>query len=33
MDALEERLDEIVKLITGLKADLATVIEHGRHER
>jgi hypothetical protein len=33
LDAVEGRLDEIVKLIAGLKADLATVIEHVRRER
>jgi transcriptional regulator with XRE-family HTH domain len=33
LDAHEGRLDEIVKLLAGLKADLATVIEHVRHER
>jgi hypothetical protein len=33
LDALDGRLDEIVKLIADLKADLATVIEHVRHER
>ena len=33
LDAVEGRLDEIVKLIAGLKADLATVIEQVRHER
>ena len=33
LDAHEGRLDEIVKLLAGLKADLETVIEHVRHER
>jgi transcriptional regulator with XRE-family HTH domain len=33
LDALDGRLDEIVKLIAGLKDDIATVIEHARHER
>jgi hypothetical protein len=33
LDALEGRLDEIVKLIADLKADLATVIEQVRRER
>ena len=33
LDAYEGRLDEIVKLLAGLKDDLATVIEHVRHER
>ena len=33
LDAVEGRLDEIVKLIAGLKADLATVIEQVRRER
>ena len=33
LDAIDGRLDEIVKLIAGLKADLATVIEQVRHER
>jgi len=33
LDAVEGRLDEIVKLIAGLKADLATVIEYVRRER
>ena len=33
LDAIEGRLDEIVKLISGLKTDLATVIEQVRRER
>jgi cell division protein FtsB len=33
LDALDGRLDEIVKLIADLKDDIATVIEHARHER
>jgi transcriptional regulator with XRE-family HTH domain len=33
LDAHEGRLDEIVKLLAELKADLATVIEHVRHDR
>ena len=33
LDALEGRLDEIAKLVTELKADLATVIDHVRRER
>jgi transcriptional regulator with XRE-family HTH domain len=33
LDAVEGRLDEIVKLMAGLKADLATVIEQARRER
>jgi hypothetical protein len=33
LGAVEGRLDEIVELIAGLKADLATVIEHVRRER
>ena len=33
LDTLEGRLDEIVKLIADLKADVAAVVEHVRHER
>ena len=33
LDAVDGRLDEIVELIAGLKADLATVIEQVRRER
>jgi hypothetical protein len=33
LDAVEGRLDEIVNLMAGLKADLATVIEQARRER
>ena len=33
LDAVEGRLDEIVKLMAGLKADLATVIEQACRER
>jgi hypothetical protein len=33
LDAVDGRLDEIVKLIADLKDDIATVIEHARHER
>jgi hypothetical protein len=32
LDELEGRLDEIVKLITELRADLAAVIDHVRRE-
>ena len=30
LDAIEERLDEIAKLVSGLKTDIAAVIEHVR---
>jgi hypothetical protein len=33
LDAVEGRLDEIVKLMADLKADLAAVIEQARRER
>jgi len=33
LDTLEGRLDEIVKLIADLKADVAAAVEHVRHER
>jgi hypothetical protein len=33
LDAVEGMLDEIVKLMVGIKADLATVIEQVRRER
>jgi len=33
LDALEERLDEIAKLIGELRSDVSTVIEHVRRER
>ena len=33
LEACEGRLDEIARLLAGLKADLATVIEQVRHER
>jgi TolB-like protein len=32
LDDIDGRLDEIVKLIAGLKADIATVIEQARHD-
>jgi transcriptional regulator with XRE-family HTH domain len=33
LDAIELRLDEITRLLVGLKTDLATVIEHVRSNR
>jgi hypothetical protein len=33
LDAIEKRLDEITRLLAGLKADFATVIEHVRGNR
>ena len=30
LDVIESRLDEIVKLVSGLRTDIATVIEHDR---
>ena len=33
LDAHEERLDEIVKLLAGIKADVSAVIEQVRHDR
>lgn len=32
LDSLEERLDEIAKLVAELRADVATVIEHVRRD-
>jgi transcriptional regulator with XRE-family HTH domain len=33
LDVLERRLDEICKLLTGLRSDIATVIDHVRDNR
>jgi len=33
LDSVDQRLDEIVKLITELRSDLATVIDHVRDDR
>jgi hypothetical protein len=33
LDALERRLDEISKLLTELRSDIATVIDHARDDR
>jgi transcriptional regulator with XRE-family HTH domain len=33
LDAIEQRLDEITRLLVGLKTDLTTVIEHVRGNR
>jgi hypothetical protein len=33
LDAIEKRLDEITRILVGLKTDLATVIEHVRGNR
>ena len=33
LDSVDQRLDEIVKLLTELRSDLATVIDHVRDDR
>ena len=33
LDSLEQRLDEILKLITELRSDIATVTDHARDQR
>ena len=33
LDSMDQRLDEIVKLLTELRSDLATVIDHVRDDR
>lgn len=33
LDAIEGRLDEMIKLVSGLKTDVATVVENVRRDR